>query len=155
MLISIPSQRWQTTTHTLMKSNSNANLLFFSFFTKQPHKQEHNTAWAPWPCLEWLEWIGATREAQWNALVPPWQCIQLCALCLSTRPGLGNVWPMLEGENARLTSKSVGWFSVPRGLQHHRCQTPGPSFLLLELADQTLNTGLSKSILSRRGKKTD
>lgn len=69
-------------------------------------------------------------------------------IVLSTCRGLGNVWPMLEGENARLTSESSGWCSVPWALQHRRCQTLGPSLLLSEPTDQTLGTGLSKPILS-------
>lgn len=75
---------------------------------------------------------------------------QPCALCLSACWGLGTVWPMLEGENARLTSESSGWCLVPWALQHHCCQTPRPPLLLLEPPDQTLGTGLSKPISSWR-----
>lgn len=44
---------------------------------------------------------------------------------------------------------------VPRALQHHRCQTPGPLLLLLKPKDQTLGTGLSKRISSWREDQTE
>lgn len=54
-----------------------------------------------------------------------------------------------------LGSHLRGWCSLPWAVQHHRCQTPGPSLLLLEPADQTLGTGLSKPISSWREEQTE
>lgn len=63
---------------------------------------------------------------------------------------VGNVWPMLEGEEAQLTSASGGWCLVSWALRQYCCQTPRPSLLLPEPTDQTIGPRLSKPISSWR-----
>lgn len=92
---------------------------------KQLHKNHHSRALVPWPCLEWLEWIWATREARWNALVLPWHWIQPRGLCLSACRGVGNVGPLSGGENARLMSVSRWLMLGPSGSAALSLSNPG------------------------------
>lgn len=115
MELIIPSRQWQTR-------------------LKQLHKKQHNMQSLNALALSWavrVNWGHMGRAVKCS-------CSSLTAHAALgvVFVGVPMVWGTLgrcwEKKNARLTSESSGWRLVPWARQHHCCQTPGPSLLLLE-----------------------